>query len=58
MRIAKIVLMVLACVTLTSCVTPRETIPPETRAELIRLGRIITDENKPEEVRSNYEGVV
>ena len=52
MRIAKIVLMVLACVTLTSCVTPRETIPPETRAELIRLGRIIINESEEEEIRS------
>ena len=44
MKIARIVFMVLACMTLTGCVTPPEMIPQETRAELIRLGRIIIDE--------------
>ena len=51
MRIALIALMALVCVMQTACVSQRETIPPETRAELIRLGRIITDESKPEEER-------
>ena len=51
MRITTIVLMALVCVAQTACVSQRETIPPETRAELIRLGRIITDESKPEEER-------
>ena len=53
MKIARIVFMVIACMAQTACVTPQETIPPETRAELIRLGIIITDENKPEEDRCN-----
>lgn len=53
MQFATIVLMALACMTLTGCVTQHEAIPPETRVELIRLGRIITDESKPEEERCN-----
>ena len=53
MRITTIVLMALVCVAQTACVSQRETIPPETRAELIRLGRIIIDESKPEEERCN-----
>ena len=53
MRIAMIALMALVCVMQTACVTQHEAIPPETRVELIRLGRIITDESKPEEERCN-----
>ena len=45
--------MALACVVQAACVTQRETLPPETRGELIRLGRIITDENEEEETRYN-----
>ncbi|MBR4651928.1 MAG: hypothetical protein IKO72_01075 [Kiritimatiellae bacterium] len=45
--------MVFACVAQMGCVTQRETIPPETKAELIRLGRIITNENEAEETRYN-----
>ena len=55
MRIALIALMALVCVMQTACVTQRETIPPETRAELIRLGRIIIDENEAEETRSKAQ---
>ena len=51
MRIVRIVVMALLCVAQTACVMPPETIPPETRAELIRLGRIIIDENEKEEIR-------
>ena len=51
MRIVKIALMAFACVAQTACVTQRETLPPETRAELLRLGRIITNENEAEEIR-------
>ena len=47
--------MALACVVQAACVTQRETLPPETRGELIRLGRIITDENEAEETRSNAQ---
>ena len=53
MRIARIAMMIWVCAAQTACVSQHETIPPETRAELIRLGRIITDENKPEEDRCN-----
>ena len=53
MRIVRIFLVALACVAQTACMTQRETLPPETRAELIRLGRIITDENEEEETRYN-----
>ena len=55
MRIVKVALMVLACVVLTACVTQQETLPPSTRAELLRLGRIITDENEEEETRSKSQ---
>ena len=55
MRIATMVLMALFCIAQTACVTPPETIPPETRAELIRLGRIIIDEKEAEEVRSKAQ---
>ena len=55
MRIVRLVLMALACVVQAACVTQRETLPPETRGELIRLGRIITDENEAEETRSNAQ---
>ena len=55
MRIAMIALMALVCVMQTACVSQRETIPPETRAELIRLGRIIIDENEAEETRSKAQ---
>ena len=55
MRIARIALMVLTCAGLMACVTQRETIPPSTRVELLRLGRIITDENEAEETRSNAQ---
>ena len=51
MRIARIVLLALTCVAQTGCMTQRETIPPATRAELIRLGRIIINENEAEEIR-------
>jgi len=51
MKIARIVFMVIACMAQTACVTPQESIPPETRAELIRLGRVIIDENETEEIR-------
>ena len=51
MRMAGIVLMFLVCMAQTACVTPRETIPPETRTELIRLGRIFVDETHGREVR-------
>ena len=52
MRIARIVVTALLCGAQTACVTPREAIPPETRAELIRLGRIIINESEEEEIRS------
>lgn len=55
MRIAMIALMALVCAAQTACVTQHETIPPETRAELIRLGRIIIDENEAEETRSKAQ---
>lgn len=51
MRIAMMVLMALVCAALTACVSQREMIPPETRAELIRLGRIIIDETRGREER-------
>ena len=51
MRIAMMVLMVLVCVVQTACVTQHETIPPETRAELIRLGGIIIDKTRGREER-------
>ena len=51
MRMARIGLMVLACLTQTGCMTQRETIPPATRAELIRLGRIITDDRRGRDER-------
>ena len=51
MRIVRLVLVVLVCVAQTACVTRREAIPPTTRAELIRLGRTIIDENEAEEIR-------
>ena len=51
MRIARIVMMALLCVAQTACVTPRAAIPPETRAELIRLGRIFVDETRGREER-------
>ena len=55
MRIAMIALMALVCAAQTACVTQHETIPPETRAELIRLGRIIIDENEAGETRSKAQ---
>lgn len=55
MRIARIAMMICVCAAQTACVTRHETIPPETRAELIRLGRIITDENEKEEFRSKSQ---
>ena len=51
MRIVTMVLMALFCIAQTACVTPPETIPPETRAELIRLGRIFVDETRGREER-------
>lgn len=51
MRVVKIAVMVLVCVMQAACVTRRETIPPSTRAELIRLGRIIKDETHGREER-------
>ena len=51
MRVVTMVLMALVCIVQTACVTPPETIPPETRAELIRLGRIIIDETRGREER-------
>lgn len=53
MRVLKMVIMVLASLMQTACVTQRERLPPETRAELLRLGRIITNENEEEETRYN-----
>ena len=55
MQLVRLVLVALACVAQTACVTQRETLPPETRKELLRLGRIITDENEREEIRSNAQ---
>ena len=55
MRTVRIFLVALACVAQTACVTQRETLPPETRAELLRLGRIITDEKETEETRSKSQ---
>ena len=55
MRIVTMVFMALVCIAQTACVLQRETIPPETRAELIRLGRIIIDEKEAEEVRSKAQ---
>ena len=55
MRVLKMAIVVLACVVQTACVTQREAIPPETRAELLRLGSIITDENEAEETRYNSQ---
>ena len=52
MRSVMIFLVALACVAQTACMTQRESLPPSTRAELIRLGRIITNENEAEEIRS------
>jgi hypothetical protein len=51
MRITTIVLMALVCVAQTACVSQHETIPPGTRAELIRLGRIIIDKTRGREER-------
>ena len=51
MRIVRIFLVALACVAQTACMTQRETLPPETRAELLRLGRIIKDETHGREER-------
>ena len=56
MRIVKMAIIVLACVVQTACVTQRETLPPSTRAELIRLGRIITDETRGREERKECLG--
>ena len=55
MRIVRIALMVLACLMQTACVTQCETLPQSTRVELIRLGRIITDENREEETRCDAQ---
>ena len=51
MRTLRIFLVAFACVVQTACVTQRETLPPETRAELLRLGRIIKDETHGREER-------
>ena len=51
MRIVKIALMALACVAQTACMTQRESLPPSTRAELLRLGRVIKDETHGREER-------
>jgi len=51
MRTVRIFLVALACVAQMACVTRRETIPPSTRAELLRLGRIIKDETHGREER-------
>lgn len=51
MRTVRIFLVAVACVAQTACVTQQETIPPETRAELLRLGRIIKDETHGREER-------
>jgi len=53
MQLVRLVLVTLACAAQTACVTQRETLPPETRTELIRLGRVITNENEKEETRYN-----
>ena len=55
MRVVMIAVMMLVCLMQVACVTQRETLPPETRAELLRLGRIITDENEAEETRSKSQ---
>ena len=43
------------CLSQMACVSQRELLPPETRSELVRLGRIIIDENEREETRSNAQ---
>ena len=43
------------CLSQMACVSQREQLPPETRAELLRLGRSITDEKETEETRSNSQ---
>ena len=53
MRIARIALMVLTCAAQAACVTQQETLPLSTRAELLRLGKIITNEKEAEETRCN-----
>lgn len=55
MRVIRMVMMALLCMAQTACMTPRERIPPEIRAELIRLGRIIINENEAEEIRSKSQ---
>ena len=55
MQFARIAMMAFLCAAQTACVTQHEAIPPETRAELIRLGRIIIDENEAEETRSKAQ---
>jgi len=55
MRSTRILLNTFACAVLAACVTQRETLPPSTRAELIRLGRIITNENEDEGTRSKSQ---
>ena len=55
MRIVKIALMAFACVAQTACVTQRETLPQSTRAELLRLGKIITDEKEADETRCDAQ---
>ena len=51
MRVVRMVMMALLCMVQTACMTPRERIPPETRAELIRLGRIFVDETRGRDER-------
>ena len=55
MWILRMAIMAFLCAAQTACVTQQEAIPPETRAELIRLGRIIIDENEAEETRSKAQ---
>ena len=55
MRIVKIAMMVLTCLVQVACVTQCETLPPSTRAELIRLGKIITDEKEADETRCDAQ---
>lgn len=51
MRLFKMSIAFFVCVTLMACVAQRESLPPPSRAELVRLGRIITDETREREER-------
>lgn len=51
MRLFRTGIVVFVCVTLVACVAQRESLPPLSRAELVRLGRIISDETRGREER-------